>query len=375
MNKVFKISLEKRCQAVSDSVLRQSALTRLNTFAIKPDEEDFLTKLLPLDMGDINKVLDVFEVGLKDLRGNSPESVIWWDFKDIDAINFFDPNFGWSKFTACLTRSLYMWNGGGSFSGISLRLLNKLEEVSEGDFLFTDFPEPFKDICTRASLLLIFDNFPILPVRIQLFLLRSELLFFAITLGLDLNDAVSRATNYFLVLGDRLEFSRLAATFLISNNSIIGVRKDNNEPSDVKYWVDQFGIFSGHKYDGLSLMNFFADKTQWGNNGEIDRETIKIVLSIVSFLFTKPFLQNIDDQIKANVDVGKIVNTKTEPKKIEQKKTPEITVAEAKRQVGDSSDPELVLNKLQELSEKYDNPEILGWYYFDEQTNEFKWRE
>ena len=46
-----------------------------------------------------------------------------------------------------------------------------------------------------------------------------------------------------------------------------------------------------------------------------------------------------------------------------------------KQELSKTQDPERILMELQELSNQHNDPDILSWYYFDEQTGEFKWRE
>lgn len=377
MNQFLTLSMEKRCQSIFIDTDREVALQKWHALNVTKEEEEFLSKFLPINPGDVMLDLDIYTTALKDLRAVGSEYKIWSSFEEIDAVDFSDPEMDWIDLSAKFTRTVYLWKN-GEFSDFSMHLLSKFEDVTGGDFLFLDFPPAFQEMFTRASLILVFTYFPVVPLDIQMFILRSELLFFALSIGLDLTEAMRKTVNYYWVLADRLHFSRLAETFLLSNTNIIGFQEDGTTAATIKYWINSFGTYSHHKYDSMSLLNFFNEKNIWEGNTTVDKEITREILLAFSFLVGKSFMveaKNEDIKEKDGVNTAGSFSAPQKIIKIEKNNTEIVDIWSVKKDVMRLSNPEEILSRLQELSNQYNDPDILSWYYFDEQAGEFKWRE
>jgi hypothetical protein len=207
---------------------------------------------------------------------------------------------------------------------------------------------------------------------------------------------------------------------LAENPNDLG-QDNNHEKKDVKYWVDNFRIYSQGNFGGSDLLNFAADKNYFGGCSGEEKELIVKILQLYTHLINgylivpqgdlvavEKRLKDFEEKGKANdplayfddklltgdisaIEPIPVSTTKEAPvarkknisniqadgiKKIDAQMIKKIVMSEFGYTEGDQfEDVEAVIQRLQELAVDYENPEIADLYYFDEQGNEFKWRE
>ncbi len=126
-----------------------------------------------------------------------------------------------------------------------------------------------------------------------------------------------------------------------------------------------FGV--GNKADGvdrlLELVNFFEDI----DTVEKLQEVLEVFLN--PQVYDEPASLFVTNDEEAELDVE---NVRMQVPVLSEIKS-QIESEFPKNEAGEFQDIEAVLNKLQELSGQYNNPEIANLLYFDEQDAQFKW--
>lgn len=363
MDQYFSTSLGKICQNVQDQPLRESLIQKINSFQLNPDEEEILIKIFPVVITDISSYMEFFGKRLEEMRGHTPNPHVWFSETEIKELNFSDPNFDWEKFSRILLRSIYLWGNDG-FEYFVMRLLDKFESATDGTFLFENFPAPYDSVCTRASLILMFRYFATIKEEWVMHILRSDLLYLSVVMGLDLDKAVQEAVEYYDVVNSRLELCRKMATFMHLNRFPLGATPEGEE-ANLVYWINQFELYSEKKYDGISLVNFFNDQEKWKNTEEIDKLTIKSLIVVFTYL--------IDGHYILPPKSDTIVMKKNQAEM--ETKNEKIDFSELKTQLLAINDPSKIVSRLEDFSRRYQDPKILELYYYDEPTGKFTWKE
>jgi len=183
---------------------------------------------------------------------------------------------------------------------------------------------------------------------------------------------------------------------LFTSGSLVGYWQ--NQPVTVADLVGEIRILNAQNYDSLKVAEFkeklknilFSRKDKYEefeNYFIVDRD-----MAMVRFLDAiNLFLGVSDEKIYFLVDaylspwkynlLNGNVSEIVAPEEVAPIQEIEVAVSQSldfnkiKEELSKMQEPENILIKLQELSNQYNDPDILSWYYFDEQTGEFKWRE
>lgn len=281
-----------------------------------------------------------------------------------------------------------------------------------------ELPAETKEIVFLVYNTLCLYFFQQLPDKIVYFLFESGFVILALRIGFKLEDIIREATDRMVAFDRRNVFCLEMAASLADNPTQLG-EDVNHESKDVKYWIDNFRIYSQSNFGGSDLLNFAADKNYFGGCTGADRELIMKVLEMYTHLINGYLavpggdmaavdkrLSDLEEKGKADnplayfddklfskdvsVEDGNIapielpveekesvaVVQDTGIKDFDTKTIKKIIISEfGYSQDGQFEDVEAVVNRLQELASDYNNPTIADLYYFDEQSGEFKWRE
>jgi len=262
-----------------------------------------------------------------------------------------------------------------------------------------------------------------IPDGVAYYLFESGFVVLALKLGFKLEDIIADVTNRMVAFDRRKVFCIELSASLGENMTTLGA-DNNHEEKNIKYWVDNFRIYSQGNFGGPDLLNFAADKNYFGGCSGDDRELIVKVLQLYTHLINGYLavpngdLAAVDKRLKDLESAGKaddplayfedyllssdapVVNQNfgsselsTEEKEIlnipndtndTNETNKKIDVLVVKKLImsefgyaegGQFEDVGAVINRLQELAADFNDPEIADLYYFDEQSGEFKWRE
>ncbi len=260
-----------------------------------------------------------------------------------------------------------------------------------------------------------------LPAPLTHYLFASQFVVLMLKLGFDLEIIIRRAVNDIVLVESRNSYCLELAASLADNQTEIG-KAVTGENRDIKYWIDNFRIFSKGNFSGSELLNFLADYNYLGGCNAEEKKIINILLQLYAHL-VNGFLIVPDGDLeavnrrmnemekkgiagdylaslfgsagelekKAEKEVLEIVEKVSAEKVLEKSEkiptqTPGLFWSGAtirkfvESEIGyypNAQYPEVekVLARLQEMAKDYNDPAIADLYYFDEQTGEFKWRE
>lgn len=216
----------------------------------------------------------------------------------------------------------------------------------------------------------------------------------ALLSGVDVLDVVLRFLEINqTVLGENIDsyFSKIRLGFL-SSEALVG--EYQGQQLYVKELVLEYSILVKKGADSMEKAEFFSKVKQIFSPKESYFKNLLLDTDQAAERFVEliNFFQDIDNgkKIKEVLDMYMIrdldISQLKTPAQIksdtENKPIQTLSLSEIKSQIesefsknesGEFQDVEAVLNKLQELSEQYNNPEIANLLYFDEQDAQFKW--
>ncbi|MEK7680514.1 MAG: hypothetical protein AAB348_00475 [Patescibacteria group bacterium] len=368
MDKYFEWDLEKLAQKQGLSeVLKELDLNELERY--------LLTRLFVPKPDAMKQTLEQYKEAVQHMRGIPENSRPWLTAEDVAKMTIDNEFLSSAEFHDRLLRSLYVWHF-DYYRGPVLAMLRKLEMFTSGTYLFPDLMDPYGSAVLRATLLLAVKYFQDLQTALQAYLLNRNFLVLCIGMGLDLDDALRRAVDYFYIIENRREFALDMSTFLYNNETYLGVKPDGSM-GDASYWIDQFEIFSNKKFDGVSLINFMADQARWKNTTDEERMVIKQIIELFVHLVSDHYVMP-PAEVIAEYERKSGTPAKKEPAKqgVSLNDVKKNIEREFKKDAeGQFVNLEGALAKLADLAEKYGNPDIAEMYYFDEGENKFKWKE
>ncbi|EKD43941.1 MAG: hypothetical protein ACD_72C00065G0002 [uncultured bacterium] len=246
------------------------------------------------------------------------------------------------------------------------------------------------------------------PDELSHFIFANSYVVVLIQMGFDLEKIIMDYNSTLIVFNNRMNFCLELAASLSENESFIGVDV-NGQPKTIKYWIDNFRVYSKKSFDGTSLLNFTSDKNYFGRCTATDKEIIIQIFQLYTHLINgflavpggdlnvvNVWAQNLEKNNFSDDIFGyfKITENMNKNKPVEYSKSLKmdniveydnntIIDANAVHLIVSSEfgyflddqypDVDLVLKRLAELAVTFNNPKILEMYYFDDQENKFKW--
>lgn len=348
----------------------ETLLLRWKKLNFNEREEYIVSVLNPPGDVDWETAMTRYELLATCLRGEYPNSEQWLFESQVRNLAIIPPVLASEDFNASLVYSMNLWLA-GNYELPVMRLLKIFNIFTNGDFLFAKLNPELATYYTRVTLLLFVQYFAVLPQEWQAIVLNSVYLELAIVLGVDLGEAFRQAIDKNLLINERRENSLLFATMIYDNRWQFGLTPAGM-PAKLSYWIDRFRIISGGKFDGMSFIDFLNQKNEWIDCTLAEKMTIKEGIVYYVGLLSDKYLVTTTMMAKvARANVKKttlLFNDRTAVINLIDKEF-------EKDLEGNYKNLEGVLNRLNEISEDRDNPEIANWYYFDEETSRFKWKE
>lgn len=369
MESIFRFNLKSFCEEASRVTGDGSSVVALRDLNLNPREEYLLVRVLqPATAQELSNVLRRYSFFVKYWRDQDNQYPIF-ALDEIESLDWNKNFLSQEKTLGRLMRSIYVWDGREEYDKEIRYLLQKLEIASGGNFIFEDLEDGVSSLYIRLSAILFVEGMPFLDRGLQMYFFQSRFYLLTLMMDLDVEKAISRAMDDVVTFNNRHDLSQKFAIFLLSNQTALGFKGDG-EPANVDYWVDKFRLFSAKKLDGISLLNFFSDKTNLDDyNSEEDIFLIKVSLTIYGYLVSGKYVLAVDsDTINKNVSIEnkiKVFDFK-------------IIKAELLKKYGDGKEIKDVggaMVELDILSKRYNDPKILELYYYDEPTGEFKWQD
>ncbi len=372
MDNQFKTKLADLCsQAFGDENERKDAIARCANLGLSSREEFILNAIFGPTQENIIVFLRLYETYLPYLRGQKDNGRFIGDWKSANTLIVDSFNLTKVETFGMYLHSLFAWNGQVKYGSSISEVVKKFEEYTSGTFDFTDLSEVWSEAYYRLSLLIVSENLQFLPENIQMLFVGTNMLFESMVFGVNVDKCINQSISYYPVLKIRHELSSAFAVFLYGNDQTIGVNPETGEPTLLAYWIDKFEIFSNKKFDGLSLINFVKEDTTWGTqNDNYVRQVIQSVLMIYGHLVSGYYVTPPTDESVVRISPPEPI----EPEVPSHEDIKEM-VQEEVVDLSDDDKPAAIIDSLNDISTHYNDPAIADLYYFDEQSNEFKWRE
>lgn len=365
---------------ITDPAKLQDYTMRLNKLKLNALEERLLVQLTPPDLvnADLDTIFLDYENMLKVMRRETNIVDYWVDVQEIDALKLDKTILQSTAFLNTTLASLYIWME-GDYAPTALAFLRKLKSVTDDSFVFQNLNEPYDMHYLRIVLIIMSRYFAELPSEFQLLVYGTNWIIMFVALGLDLDKATGEAITHYVTLENREEAGVDLATAILYNKAEIGVDENGviQTPAD---WLDKWRVYSHGNLDGMSLVNFFNDKNVWKYCVVEEKEVVKEILLVYSYLVSdKYFLMDVDlEKVKTSL----LPTPPPAPKPVV--KEPSVTVGMIRVEIdkkfkkdsqGNYLEEEKVLGELADLAEKYHRDEIADWYYWDDAEKKFKWME
>ena len=356
---------------------------------LKPREEYLLVNLFPPEDDNWLALIEGYTETIQYLRGLSENNEAWFYGDQIDPLTINSDTLIDKSFVAQLLFSINLWHTGYHVQPV-LRLLQKFEEYTNGDFLFKELNDNTAAFYSRYCLLLFVNYFENLYDDWQSYFFNSIYLQLAIVLGIKLDEPIQRAVDYHFTIADRRELTTEYAVRLYENPIEIGRDLENNG-TKIGYWIDQFRLFSKKKFSAIDLLNFMNSTERWKNTLPkekiIIREMLYLYTALIGTQFIVPEAQIAKKikpaEIKISPPAPKLqpkTQPKPQPKPVKSippgaKEIRKIIDAQfPKDKKGNYIDISGVFAKLGELAEQYGDVGINELLYWDEVKGKFWWK-
>lgn len=337
---------------VWNSISLAPKLKGVVALVLNPDESDSPSEWLK----EVSEIADILNMAPR-------EAGLYYDLDQAERLQITEQYFRDENNLHKLLASVLLWDGTVRYSGVMTIVMNKLEDYTKGLWMYEELDPKQRKRYSRLSYYALWDNFPLLDSVDQTRYISGEALLVWIAMGLDLFDMCRRAINSIVYLDYRIKLSQHLAFCIYTNEVPFG---SGDNMSALAYWIDSWRNFSGQKFDGVSLINFFQSDEYFTNVEDSDKDAIKKCLmlygQLVSRTFVYPTQAEIDEwkKTKAATPVLNVIKDRilTDLKNVEE-----------------NEKSAYILKVLQDFSVRYNQPEIQDWYYFDESTGQFKWQE
>ncbi len=255
-----------------------------------------------------------------------------------------------------------------------------------------------REIIIRPYIIFCAYFFFLLPSALSFYLFESGFLLFGLKLGFDWEAIVRDTTDRMVSLNLRKNLCIELSASLSNNHTILG-QDTSGLPKDIKYWVDNFRIFSKKEFSGQDLFGFLNDDNYFGGCKDDDKDLISQMLQLYTHLINGYLivpngdLSAVDKRTQSLENNSKVENkfVKEEvgldlPLLNSSNENNKFTVANEDirkmilSEFGFAPDDqyenlEEIFSRLAELSIYFNRPEIADLYYFDEDKNKFVWKE
>ena len=254
-----------------------------------------------------------------------------------------------------------------------------------------------REIIIRPYIILCAYFFFLLPNTLSFYLFESGFVLLGLKLGFDWEAIVRDTTDRMMSLNLRKNLCIELSASLSNNHTILG-QDINSLPKDVKYWIDNFRIFSKKEFGGQDLFGFLNDDNYFGGCKDEDKDLISQMLQLYTHLINGYLivpngdLSAVDKRVQSLEKSGTVENkfVKEEVKLdlpvlgSSNKKNKFTVFNEDIRKMilselgytpdGQYENLEEIFSRLAELAIYFNRPEIADLYYFDEQQNKFVWK-
>jgi hypothetical protein len=266
-----------------------------------------------------------------------------------------------------------------------------------------------KELLLRPYAILCAYFFFLLPDSLAYFLFESGFVLVGFKMGFDWETIVRDVTERMVSFNHRQNLCIELSASLSENHTPLG-QDINGVSKDVKYWIDNFRIYSKGEFGGQELFAFLADENYLGSSSGEDKDLISLIIQLYTHLINGYLavpggdLSAVEKRMDALEKSGKAENLfayfddkpqantvisaeETESaSEVEPLKNNHFTVTNDDiRKIiisefgytpdGQYKNLEEVFARLQELAVDFNRPEIADLYYFDEEKNKFIWKE
>lgn len=269
-------------------------------------------------------------------------------------------------------------------------------------------PLEIKEMLLRPYNILCAYFFFLLPDDLVYFLFESGFILVGLKTGFDWEKIVSSATDKMVSFNHRQYLCIELSASLSENLTPIG-QDINGEAKDIKYWIDNFRIFSKGNFGGQDLFAFLSEDSYLGGCNSVDKDLISQILQLYTHLINGYLavpngdLSAVENRLNNLEKTGKAdsfayFDDKPHVKEpvIEEEITAEPPASSVNQNNftvinddirkfiisefgyipdGQYKNLEEIIARLAELAIDFNRPEIADLYYFDEQQNKFVWKE
>lgn len=390
--------LDSSARAVFDDLVKEWSLFEW--------EDALVFQLYPLFEDDVVAEGDLLEVDvlIQNLRGADGTEPFGVD--ELDAINWQGGVEDGSDLQKRLFRTLYFCiNKDDRILAMALR--------STLDPVFIDQKQTFietREVLIRPYNVLCAYFFFLLPDKLAYFLFESGFVLIGFKTGFDWEAIVRDATERMVSFNHRQNLCIELSASLSENRTPLG-QDEKGVSKDIKYWIDNFRIFSKGEFGGQELFTFLDDDNYFGGCSGEDKDLISLIIQLYTHLINgflavpggdlsaveervnaleksgraEDLFAYFDDKPQADISLSaKEIGVETQEDNTGDNNTFTVTNDDIRKIIisefgympdGQYKNLEEIFTRLQELAVDFNRPEIADLYYFDEQKNKFVWKE
>lgn len=377
-------TLAERCAKlqVEDSV-KKDLLQKIRALALEKNEERILTAVFPPEDAAFAEYLKLYQDAIQVIRRSINDNLFFQSGTQIQNWIPTKEDMEKEQTLRLLMSSWLAWHDSES-SEMGIRVINKLDEFSGGNFLFTQLDSPWNERYIGLSSVFFERYFVDLSVDHQNVILGTRLLLIFVWLGLDLDAILEQMVGSYAMVENRRRACFDCVAVFNSNRAPFGTAPDGKAML-VTDWIELFRNRSVKKFTEQSLNELLTDPQITAANDPETLRVIKIVLQAYRNVLLEDYAtRDIKDQLKnlpalpqtANALVSEKPSNNTRQQEVKEvsQTLKKIIDGEFEKDTDDNyKDIAGVFQRIYDIAEERRNPYILQAFYFDEKQGKFVW--